>query len=92
MKLQNGKGDADRFPNSHLMTSSFLPYGPRVMTDEWVYSFLKIIPAIIQSEINKRSLPFLHAEMGAASETQLEFAFSTVLKAPGSMSARMDAL
>lgn len=46
----------------------------------------------MQDVINKQSLPIVDAEMGAVSEKELSFAFSTVLKVPGSMSAYMDSM
>ncbi|KAF3765746.1 hypothetical protein M406DRAFT_322067 [Cryphonectria parasitica EP155] len=52
--------------------------------------FLKIIPAVIQDMINKTDLPILNATIGAYSATELQFSFSTVFKAPGSISARME--
>lgn len=52
--------------------------------------FLKIIPAAIQNMIDRTDLPILNAQMGAASETELHLSFSTVFKAPGGLTARMD--
>lgn len=40
--------------------------------------------------INKTDLPILNATIGAYSETEIQFSFSTIFKAPGGISARME--
>lgn len=51
---------------------------------------MKIIPAIVQRIVNNQELPLLNAEIGPKSNTEVSFAFTTVLKIPGGLSARMD--
>lgn len=82
---------ADIYPVASRRDTLLLRYGA-IGTDGEDHRFLKIIPATIQDMIDQTDLPILNAELGAKSETELDFVFSTVFGNPSTMTARMDSL
>lgn len=60
-------------------------------TNIWTTSFLVIIPAIIQSQVNSNGLPIITSGLTNPTPTHIDLSLHTQLKTPGPISAHIDA-